>query len=85
MQIAIKPTKALQAELVLLEEFFLVQQKPLTFNPYAAENVIMEGERTFEAVCITMQEAGMHNAKEMTEYEFYSTILYFQKKYENMK
>lgn len=81
---AIKATRAQRAEMALLEEFFLAQQAPLTFNPYNADNVVMAGERSFEQVCLNMQEAGLQSPKKMTEFEFYNAILFFQNKYEKM-
>lgn len=82
---AINETKALKLEMAVLQEFFLSQQTPVVFSPYQKDNAIMEGERSFEAICITLSENGMSNPKKMTEFEFYSSIVYFQKKYEDIK
>jgi hypothetical protein len=70
-------------ELLQLEEFFLTSAKPLVFNPYETSNVLRTSELTFEEICTTMQEQGVTDPKKLTEYEFYSKLSFYEKKFKN--
>ena len=73
-----------QSRLAILEAYFLDLQKPKSFNPYDPKNILMEGEAHFEDVCASLNEAGIHDPKELSEYEFYSRLRYFDKKAKEM-
>ena len=80
-EIAIEETDENVKKLDAIEVYFLNEQKPMRFNPYEKDNVLMSGENSFEDVCATMQENGITDPKNLTEYEFYSRLKYLQEKY----
>lgn len=68
-----------------IQEYFLMMSKPLVFNPYESENVLRSAERIFEEIVSTMQEQGITEPKKLSEFEFYSRLMYFEKKFKNGK
>lgn len=73
--------KDYREELLELQRYFILQQKPVKFNPYEDGNLPMELEKNFEEVCAGMEENGIANPKKLTEHEFYSRLMYYEKKY----
>lgn len=67
------------AEIIKCSDYFLESNKPKNFNPYQ-ENDIIRMEQEFESMCTALEENGITNAKDMTVYEFYSRVKYFEKK-----
>jgi hypothetical protein len=72
-------------ELLELQRYFILQQKPNKFNPYDEDNILAQMERNFEDTCAVMQENGIANPKALTEFEFYSRLTYYEKKYNESK
>lgn len=66
-------------------EFFLEKQKPVIFDPNNEECALVNSDRAFEEVIASMEDNGVMNVKELTVFEFYSKIKYFEKKAEAMK
>ena len=65
-------------------DYFMENSKPKIFNPHDPHNVTLEHEKSFENVCISLNENGI-DTKNVTIFEFYSRVEYFEKKYEKMK
>ena len=56
-------------------------EMPRVLDPHNPENVIKASEESFEDVCTVMQENGVVNPKDLTEFEFYSKLRYYEKKH----
>lgn len=69
----------LLSEIVKYSDYFLEANKPKDFNPYT-ENVLIVMEQEFESMAAALGENGVTNASELTIFEFYSRIKYFEKK-----
>ncbi len=80
-----EPTDEKIKMLLSIQEYFLNEQKPLNFDPYTPGNVISEGETGLEEICATMEENGVTHPKKLTEWEFYSKLLFYQKKYKRLE
>ena len=65
-------------------EFFMEQGKPHQFNPRATDNILVKNEKSFENILASMQEAGI-KTEQLTVFEFYSRIEYFEDKYAKVK
>ncbi len=70
---------ALIAELNKYADYFLEINKPKDFNPFV-ENCLIKMEQKFESMAAALAENGIVNASELTIFEFYSRIKYFEKK-----
>jgi len=57
----------------------LEANKPKDFNPFV-ENCLIQMEQEFESMAAALGENGIQNASELTVFEFYSRVKYFQKK-----
>lgn len=68
----------------LICEYFLDQSKPQVFNPHDSHNVILEHDKSFEAVLISLSENGI-NTEKLTIFEFYTRIEFLEKKYQKQK
>jgi hypothetical protein len=55
----------------------------MVFNPYEPSNVLRTAEMSFEAICTTLSENGVMEPKKLSEFEFYSRLQYFEKKFKN--
>jgi hypothetical protein len=64
-----------------INDYFMAEMKPLKFNPYERDNVLMSGEMMFEEICSTMEDNGVQRVKELTEFEFYTRLKYLEKKF----
>lgn len=71
------------AELLAIREFFLAAAAPMNFDPYQPDNIIQSSEVVFSQVCTTMQEQGISDPKTLSEWEFYSKLQYFDKKFKD--
>lgn len=60
-------------------EYFLEFNKPKDFNPFA-ENCLIRMEAEFESMAAALGENGVTNAADLTIFEFYSRVKYFEKK-----
>lgn len=70
---------ALLSEIVKYADYFLEANKPKDFNPFT-ENCLIQMESEFESMVAALGENGIVNASELTVFEFYSRIKYFEKK-----
>ncbi len=70
---------ALIAELNRYADYFLEINKPKDFNPFV-ENCLIKMEQEFESMAAALAENGIVNASELTIFEFYSRVKYFEKK-----
>lgn len=68
------------AEITRHSEWFLDHNKPKNFNPYNKENELIRHEQEFQSMCAALEENGVKDAKELTVFEFYSRISYYDKK-----
>lgn len=66
-------------------EFFLERQKPTIFDPNNENCTLIGSDRHFEEVVASMEDNGMHGVKELTVFEFYSKIAYYEKKAKALK
>lgn len=64
-----------------INNFFLEQNKPLKFNPYEPDNVLMRNEIQFEELIAVLEDSGVVNAKRLTEFEFYNRLRFYEKKF----
>lgn len=60
--------------------WFLDHNKPKSFNPYNKDNELIRHEQEFQSMCAALEENGVKDAKELTVFEFYSRISYYDKK-----
>lgn len=79
MQFELTGDVALLSEIVRYADYFLEANKPKDFNPFA-ENCLIQMEQEFEGMVAALGENGIVNASELTVFEFYSRIKYFEKK-----
>lgn len=68
----------------LLHAYFSDNTKPMKFNPFEPENILSVSEMQFEDMVATMEDQGVSTAKKLTEYEFYTRIKFYQKKFKAM-
>lgn len=68
-----------------VKDYFIDKQKPSVFNPYEPDCYYVLNEKSFEEVCMMMEESGVTNPKDLTVLEFQSKINYLQKKSEKIK
>lgn len=61
-------------------EYFLQKSKPHIFDPHDENCVVFMYDREIEELCISMEENGINNPKDLTVFEFYSRIRYYEKK-----
>ncbi len=66
-------------EMMRYADYFLETNKPKNFNPFV-ENDLIRMEQEFESMAAALGENGVVNASELTIFEFYSRIKYFEKK-----
>jgi hypothetical protein len=67
------------AEIVRCSDYFLEANRPRDFNPYR-ENDLIRQESEFENMCSALEENGVSNCSNLTVFEFYSRVKYFEKK-----
>lgn len=63
-----------------IEDFILSMVPPNSFKEDDTNNIIHHMEISFEKLCASMEEAGIHDPKRLTAFEFYSRMEYFQSK-----
>lgn len=68
------------AEIVKHSEYFLESNKPKSFAPYDTNNELIRLEKEFENMSAALSENGIQNASELTVFEFYSRVGYFERK-----
>lgn len=61
-------------------EYQIAMLKPRNFDSQDTENTIKLIEMSFENICTSLEEAGVHNPAELSTFSFYSKIAYFEKK-----
>ncbi len=61
--------------------YFLGKQAPMKFNPYERDNILRTRELEFMDICSVMEENGTATPHLLTEFQFYSKILYYEKKF----
>lgn len=80
----VNPSDESTQNLKAILAYFLDMQKPVKFKPQDPENVVMKNESSFEEVVAMMQENGVVNPKEMSEFEFYKRLQYYEKKFQKL-
>lgn len=70
---------ALIPELNRYADYFVEANKPKDFNPFT-ENCLIKMEQEFESMAAALAENGIVNATDLTVFEFYSRVKYFEKK-----
>ncbi len=70
-------------EIIRYSNWFLDHNKPKSFSPMNKENDLIKQEQEFESMCAALEENGVKDAKDMTVYQFYSRIKYYEKKSKN--
>lgn len=68
-------TKANKIERDLLE-----QNLPKNFNPEDPANILKKQLSVYSDICITLESYGCQNPKNLTVFDFYSRIKYYEKK-----
>lgn len=63
-----------------IEEYQVALITPKNFDGDDPENFIKNLESSFEAICTSLEELGVHKPHELTVFQFYSKIQYFEKK-----
>lgn len=71
--------------MLAVANYFLAKQKPHIFNPFDEECVLISSDKAFEDICNSMEDAGAQKVKELTVFEFYSKIAFFEKKVDQLK
>lgn len=62
------------------DEYLLTLMKPKDFDTNNYSSDINNIDSSFEKLCTTLEELGIHKPKELTLFEFESKILYFNEK-----
>lgn len=70
---------SLVAELNRYADYFLEANKPKDFNPFV-ENCLIQMEQEFESMAAALEENGVPTAGNLTVFEFYSRIKFYEKK-----
>lgn len=63
-----------------IDEYILSINPPNDFRANSDENVVRGMELSFEKLCASMEEAGIKSPKNLTTFEFYSRLDFFQDK-----
>ncbi len=71
--------KILQLKKDILE-YQISMMRPRNFDTDDPHNAIRQIEISFENVCTTLEEFGVHRPHELPVFSFYSKIAYFEKK-----
>jgi hypothetical protein len=53
----------------------------MCFDPYEAKNVLRVAELGFEDTVVVMEEQGISRPKDLSEFEFYSKLRFYEKKF----
>lgn len=59
--------------------------KPVAFRIQNGTNIIIDNEKKFEKICASLNEAGMHEARELSMYDFRIRMEYFEDKAASLK
>ena len=68
------------SELIKYADYFLEVNKPKDFAPYNSDNVLIAQEQEFESMVASLEENGVNNAGNLTVFEFYSRIKFYEKR-----
>lgn len=60
--------------------YFINQMKPVQFRIQNGTNIIIDNEKSFEKLCASLNEAGMHDARNLSMYDFRIRMEYFEDK-----
>lgn len=83
-ELSIDPKNESLQRLKKIQEYFLLQEKPNKFNPYEPNNVLRSNDLQFEEIMNSLQDFGTQNPKELSEFSFYSTLIFYEKKFKAM-
>ena len=61
-------------------DYFLEQSRPKSFNPFNNENELIRLDQQFESISAALEENNVSNVANMSMFEFYSRVKYFEKK-----
>lgn len=73
------------AILIEITEYFMNRMVPNVFNPYDDACILIEHDNQLENLFISMEENGIHEPKNLSTFEFYKRIQYFEKRASDMK
>lgn len=68
-----------------VKDYFIDKQKPNVFDPFSELCYYVINEKSFEDVCMMMEESGVLKPKDLSLFEFQSKLVYLQKKSEKIK
>lgn len=63
-----------------IEQWELSLHSPKNFDNQSPDYFIKKIEKSFESLCIALEENGVQSPKKLTLFEFYSRLEYFKKK-----
>lgn len=66
--------------LISYRDFFLESSAPKSFNPFNSNNDLVQLDQQFESMAAALEENGIANVSELTIFEFYSRVKYFEKR-----
>lgn len=72
-------------ELAEIEEWLMLQALPGIHTPNNPANEEIKQRRTFENLCVLMEDNGVGNPREQTVYSFYSRIVHLKNKNKSTK
>lgn len=68
-----------------VDEYLISLSEPKEFNSSVSENVLNAMDENFENICISLESAGVHQPKKLNTFEFFTRVVYFEKKYAKKK
>jgi len=77
---ALDPSDENMQRIKTIELYFINQMKPVAFRIQNGTNIIIDNEKKFEKLCASLNEAGMHDARELSMYDFRIRMEYFEDK-----
>lgn len=63
-----------------VEKYLLEMMSPSDFRTGSPDSILVEIDRSMERAIASLQEAGIHDAKNLTVYEFQERVEYFKSK-----
>lgn len=67
-------------EINLIDRWQIEQSLPKNFDSTDPDNYIKRIELSLESLCTSMEELGVNRPQELTLFQFYTKLIYFEKK-----
>jgi hypothetical protein len=63
-----------------IDNWQIAQIAPKNYNENDVDNYVKRMELSFESLCASMEDLGVQNVADLTIFQFYTRVIYFEKK-----